>query len=167
MVRRVLLISLALFGVLLGAAFMTPDRWHVDVSVDIDASPEVVWSWVAQEERCAAWMPWNRPGQSEFTGLTLDVQEPGAKVVMTGTLAERFHSVGFLATGLEGDRVRVVWALGGELGWDPALRLFRPIIEDEIRDELALGLEELKQKAESSGKNDPHGDAPVGTLAPH
>lgn len=161
MVRRVLLISLALFGVLLGAAFMTPDRWHVDVSVDIDAPPEVVWSWLADAERCAAWLPWNRPGGSDFSDLQVAVTESGERVLLSGTLAERFPASGFLFIGVEDGRVRVVWAIGGELGWDPALRLFRPLIEDEIRAELALGLAALKEKAES----DPHKHAPVGTMA--
>lgn len=179
MVRRIALISLALFGVILGAAWMTPDRWRVEWSIEVQAPPELIWQWVSAPSRWPEWTPWNRdndPGfaYEHFGGtdgygsgyrwsspgtsgeLRIIDSEPMWRLRLAGELEDRFPVTGTIElVPLDDGRVRVVWSEEGELGWDPLLRLFRPMLEKHLRLDFAAGLNRLKELAEAEVKRDP------------
>jgi hypothetical protein len=191
--RRIALISIALFGVLLGAAWMSPDTWYVERDIEVAAPAEVIWEWVASPSKYPEWTAWNgeqdptfryeafggeggyasgyRWTSEESVGeLRVSDSEPHWRVTLTGTLEKRFPVKGTIElTPLEGGLVEVRWAEQGELGWDPLLRLFRPMLEKHMRLDFDEGLGRLKVLAEAAAAArppEPHADAPVGTLAP-
>ena len=194
MYRRIALISLALFGILLGAAWMTPDTWYVERETQIAATPELIWSWVAAPSKYTEWTAWNGEDDPSFSSehfggtdgsmsgyrwtsrdsvgeLLVADSEPFWRVTLKGTAERRFPVTGFIElTPLEDGMVEVRWAEQGELGWDPLMRLFRPLIEKHIKTDFDEGLTRLKGLAEAAHRAqatpEPHPNAPVGTLAP-
>lgn|GEM_PF-542158 len=196
MLRRILLIALALFGVLLGAAWMTPDTWYVESEIEVDAPAELIWEWVASPSKYPEWTAWNGVGDPSFqaehfggTGgygagyrwsssssageLQVTDSEPHWRVTLTGRLEDKYPVQGTIElTPMESGLIEVRWSEQGELGWDPVMRLFAPLIEKHMRLDFEAGLHTLKRLAEAEAVTrpppapDPHEDAPVGTLAP-
>jgi len=191
--RRISLISLALFGIILGAAWMSPDTWYVEREVEIDAPAELIWEWVSAPSRYPEWTAWNGEDDPSFRAehfggeggygsgyrwtsndsvgeLRVADSEPFWRVTLSGTLENRFDVDGFIElTPLDGGLVEVRWSEKGELGWDPLMRLFRPMLEKHMLADFDEGLGRLKSLAEfEASKRAPelHSDAPVGTLAP-
>ena len=172
---------------------MTPDRWRVDAAQEISAPPEVIWQWVSAPSRWPEWTPWNRERHADFTHehfggtdgygsgyrwssaktsgeLRVVDSEPFWRVQLAGELEERFDVTGTIElVPLEDGVVRVVWSEEGALGWDPALRLMRPMLEKHMRADFAFGLATLKGLSEAHAAEhppapEPHSDAPTGTL---
>ncbi len=195
MLRRVAIISLALFGLILGAAWMTPDRWRVEWSTEIQAPSEVIWGWVSAPSRWPEWTPWNAQRDPGFTHehfggtdgygsgyrwssprtsgeLRIIDSEPMWRLRLAGELEDRFPVTGTIElVPLDDGRVRVLWSEEGELGWDPLMRLFRPMLEKHLRLDFEAGLDTLRELAEAEARRspppqDPHADAPIGTLLP-
>ncbi len=150
MIRRIAIISLALFGLILGAAWMTPDRWRVEWSADVEAPPEVIWSWLSAESRWPEWM------SSPSDELHVVDNEPLQRVRLAGELDGRFSVTAAIDLApLDDGRVRVLWREEGTLGWDPLLRLLRPMLEKERRQKLTAGLGTLQELAEAEAKRRP------------
>ncbi|MCO4771395.1 MAG: SRPBCC family protein [Deltaproteobacteria bacterium] len=194
MYRRIALITLALFGILLGAAWMTPDTWYVEREVVVDAPAELIWEWVASPSRYPEWTAWNGEDDPSFSSehfggtggylsgyrwtssesvgeLLVTDSEPHWRVTLEGTLEKRFPVKGFIElNSLDEGGVEVRWSEAGELGWDPLMRLFRPLIEKHMKADFDQGLGRLKSlaEAEAAKRRDaqPHSDAPVGTFEP-
>ena len=166
MIRRIAIISLALFGLILGAAWMTPDRWRAESTREIEAPPEVIWIWASEPGRWSEWMT------SPSGELRVVDSEPLRRVHLAGELEGRFPVTGTVELApLEHGLVRVVWREEGKLGWDPLLRLLRPMVEKEMRLELAAGLDKLKELAEAEARDnpptpDPHFQVPIVRLLP-
>jgi hypothetical protein len=150
MVRRIAIISLALFGLILGAAWMTPDRWRVEWSTDIEAPAEVIWIWLSAESQWPEWM------SSPSDELRIVDSEPLRRVRLAGELEGRFSVTGAIELALlDNGRVRVHWREEGKLGWDPLFRLLRPMLEKDRREELTAGLDALQELAEAEAKRRP------------
>jgi len=188
--RRITLISLAIFGILLGAAWMTPDTWVVDEARVMDASPDIVWPFVSDAATFSEWTVWtpeHREGLDsedfETTGglrgyrwssarsmgeITTRAVESGRVVALAGSAEGRFPIDGSIVVEEQEDGGVVVrWTHEGELGWDPLMRLLRPVVQGRMAEDVSASLGRLGELAEEAQRAaTPHPDAPIGTLAP-
>lgn len=190
MYRRITLISLAIFGILLGAAWMTPDTWMVDEARVVEADPAIVWPLVADARRFGEWTVWTPEHGEDLESASFEdpaglrghrwasprsmgeitvrpVDEPRV-VSVTGSVERRFPIDGSIVVDPQEDGGVVVrWAHEGELGWDPLMRLLRPVVQGRMAEDVRASLTGLAEVAEAAQRESvPHPDAPIGTLAP-
>lgn len=187
MSRRIALISLAIFGILLGGAWMTPDTWYVERFIDIEAPPELIWEYVATPGRWVEWTAWNPEADADYKvetfggtqgfasgyrwtsarsvgELRIIDSDPPQRIELEGLLEKRFPVQGSIELSEGPSGTHVLWIEQGELGWDPLMRLFRPLIERHTGWDFDTGLETLKELAEAEARERvPHPDAPTGT----
>jgi uncharacterized protein YndB with AHSA1/START domain len=160
----VLLILLAVVGWLL------PGQRHVERSIEIPAAPAMVWPWLAEPQRWAAWSPWyakdpqmqiqyEGPASGEGAGWTWVSKTQGrghmqflqAQAPQSLRYALRFDDMGMQATGAftlspAGTGTRVVWRLDTELGLNPLARWFGLALDNLVGADFEDGLSRLAKQ---------------------
>lgn len=166
------LVLLGLIVVVVGIGAFLPKDFRVERSIEIDASPEVVFDQVNALENWKAWSPWiaRDPSiQNEFTGPEAGVgatvtwtSEKSGDGTQTITLSERpsridmkldFGEMGqpnadwtFVPTG---DGVRVTWGLSGTAA-GPLGGYFAKMMDGWVGADYEDGLARLKKVTESA-----------------
>ena len=180
--KKLLVAATALLGtltlVLVGAMIFVSPEWEVSRSRVVQApntrvhatvadlhgwpdwtawkregDPEATWSFEGAPAGAGAVMRWNGPrfGQGRLTLVRADpatgveyemVMESNEDMTIEGTI--RYEPV-------EGG-TRVTWTDRGSLGWNPILRLFKPIATGTLGGMLEQGLEGLAERVETKGR---------------
>lgn len=160
-------VGLLVIGVVVLGAFM-PGTWSVERSRVVRAAPERVQEVVEDLHTWDAWTPWSTSVDKDLK-LTFDGPPRGAGARMSWE--GQMHGFGSLtlvkatpAAGIEYeiqfrgvDQVthgsvalapdpagtRITWKDGGELGWNPIMRLFSGLLEAKLGSDFDAGLSRL------------------------
>ncbi len=170
--KTAVLVLLALVALVVVVGMFLPKDFRVERSIEIDASPEVVFDEVSSLRKWDAWSPWKARDpsiQNEYSGPESGV---GAKVQWTSeesgegtqtiTLSERPTRI---ETALDfgdmgqpnadwtfepaGDGVRVTWGLSGTAS-GPLGGYFAKMMDGWVGADYADGLSRLKSMIESA-----------------
>ncbi len=173
MIRKLLLfLGLVALAVMLGG-YLLPREVTVERSVEIEQSPEVIFSILNNMQRFNAWSPWHGldpdaryeyfgPEQGVGAGMRWHSDKPevgsGAQVI---TASQPFSRVELeLDFGPEGKATaayviqpleqgaRVSWVLHNRFGNNPAERYVGLVLDDLVGPDFEKGLEQLKELAE-------------------
>ena len=166
-----LLVLLGLVVVVVGIGAFLPKDFRVERSIEIDASPEVVFEQVSSLRKWNAWSPWIARDPSiknEFTGpddgvgatvswtseesgdgtQTITLSEPPTRIEMKldfGDMGQPNADWTFVPSD---DGVRVTWGLSGTAS-GPLGGYFAKMMDGWVGADYEDGLARLKQVAES------------------
>ncbi len=167
---------LALLVVLAVVGWLLPAGRHVERTVDIRATPEEVWPWIAEPRRWTAWSPWmardpqtrleyEGPAGGAGAGWRWSSRSQGdGRMHFVSADAPRslgyelfFDEMGMKATGQflltpSGGGTRVVWQLDADLGWNPLARWFGLGLDNLIGSDFEAGLGRLATQVQANAK---------------
>lgn len=165
---------LALLVVLVVVGLLLPGHRHVERRVDVRATPEQVWPWIAEPRRWRAWSPWL--DQDPATRLDYEGPVSGAGAGWRWSSRTQgsghmrfveaqppqslhyeltFNDLGMQATGAflltpSGDGTAVVWQMEASLGRNPLARWFGLAMDTVVGADFEAGLGRLAQQAQAA-----------------
>lgn len=160
---------LLLLVVLAGLAFLLPDHRQVERSREIAASPERIWSLIAEPRRWKAWSPWYakdpamtlrysgadrgagaewhwdspRQGRGHMRFDSADAPRRLAYTLVFEDLVTR--ATGEFRLEPVGQGTRVIWHLDAQLGHNPVMRWFGLALDGLLGRDFEAGLRHLEQ----------------------
>ncbi|MGB8331898.1 MAG: SRPBCC family protein [Polyangiales bacterium] len=169
--KLIVLVLLALAVLVVGIGAFLPKDFHVERSIEIDASPEVVFDLVNSLRKWEAWSPWiaRDPSiENTYAGPEAGVEatvtwtsEKSGEGTQTITLSERPTRIETVLNLGEmgepsaywtfepvGDGVRVTWSLNGTAS-GPLGGYFAKMMDGWVGADYEDGLERLKKVAEA------------------
>ncbi|OJT26774.1 hypothetical protein BO221_01745 [Archangium sp. Cb G35] len=175
MLKKILIASATLVGLLLAIGLVLPSTFRVERSMTIQAPPEAVYPYVANLERWREWGPWRAekyPGsQWTFGGpqegvgavhswsggsvgngtLSLTQADPKTGVAYDMSVEHgRYLVHGRISFAPEGQGTRVTWVDEGGVGGNPLAHYLVPLIRSRLGGYLEEGLAGLAKRVESS-----------------
>lgn len=170
--KWIVIVVAALVALLVGAGLLINPAYKVERSVAINAPAEKVYALVAVPAEWKKWSAWNErdpnmkityigPPSGLGAGWAWESKSEG-NGSMTFTKAEpvkhlayllKFPDMGMQSTGdirlvPEGAGTRVSWSNEGNVGGNPAMRLFVPFMDRMVGPDFEKGLANLKVLAE-------------------
>jgi len=171
--KKILLVLLALIALLLVIAVFLPSKYHVQRRIVIQARPDAIFPWVNNPRKWPDWTAWTKDRDPSLT-FSYEGPEEGSGAIskwdgkktgngmMTITESDpkmgvkydlsfehgKYKSAGGLTFEAEGDSTNVTWADDGELGSNPIGRYFGLAMDHMIGPDFEQGLKKLKQKVE-------------------
>lgn len=174
MLRRVVLILVAIVVVLVAVGYLLPQRVAVARTIDVDAPPSIVFPLVADLREVGKWSPWTGidPNMKiNFTGpetgvgqmmswssndarvgsgsQTIAEYAPESRVVTELDFGPQGHATATTTIEPAGEGSRVTWAFDTDLGMNPVARYFGLALEGMIAPDFERGLAKLKEVAEA------------------
>lgn len=171
--RFVIGIVIVLF-VLVGVAFLLPQKVHVERSVDIRATPDQVFAMVNSFQRFNEWSPWFEKdpnakytfeGPSAGVGAKMSwasenrsvgngsqeivASEPPGLVRVRLTFADQAPSEASFRLVESANGTAVTWALDSDLGMNPVGRYFGLLLDRMVGGDYEKGLAKLKSVLEA------------------
>lgn len=171
---RLFVLLIGLVVCLAGAAFLLPDSYHVERSVDIHAPAETVFARVGDLKQWPAWTVWHEKDPEMKTTYSASTTGTGAfqkwdgpqagkgELTITSYEAPRrltydlyfpdwnMRSTGALAIAPgEAGAVRVTWSCDGKIGANPMHRWFGLTFDRMIGGDFESGLRKLKSLSET------------------
>ena len=175
MLKKILIASATLVGLLLAIGLVLPSTFRGERSMTVQAPPEAVYPSVANLERWREWGPWRAekyPGsQWTFGGpqegvgavhswsggsvgngtLSLTQADPKTGVAYDMSVEHgRYLVHGRISFAPEGQGTRVTWVDEGGVGGNPLARYLVPLIRSRLGGYLEAGLAGLAKRVESS-----------------
>lgn len=171
-VKRVLIVLVALVALLVIGGYLVSPRFTVTRSVGVAASADKVYALVAEPRRWKEWTVWNRrdpamaitysgppsgtgagwawKSKSEGDGrMTFTAAEPPRRVAYELFFPDfGTTSAGEITLAPEGSGTRVTWTMNGDLGSNPLSRWFALFIDSLVGKDFDAGLANLKTIAE-------------------
>jgi hypothetical protein len=163
----VLGVGLAVLVIVIVGSFM-PGTWSVETSRILRAPPDRVQATIEDLSTWTEWTPWSKSRddslQVTFDGpprgvgarmswegqllgigsLTITSATPGAGVEYELLFRGLDQGTrGSIALAPDPGGTRAIWKDGGELGWNPMMRLFSPLFTAKLASDFAAGLERL------------------------
>lgn len=156
----------------MGLGYLAPEGWDVNVSAEINASPETIYPLVDQLNRWEEWMELTEGGNEKFT-FTYEGPERGVGAIATSKgagsnvrweitasdpqkgvwfdelLEGEADAKGAIMWQVEGDVTKITWVDRGTLGSSPLLRYFHPVMEKALSEAYVRNLAGLKAAAEA------------------
>ncbi|MFT7670627.1 MAG: hypothetical protein ACI8X5_003338 [Planctomycetota bacterium] len=153
------------------AGFFAPEGWDVEVSTEINASPEAIHPWISDLRRWEEWIAMGQAdsafefsyaGEESGVGAVAKSVGPGSNVRWEITasdpqkgvwfdeiLEENIPAKGAIMLEAHGATTKVTWVDRGSLGDGPFLRLFHPLMQSSLAKGFTDNLASLKSKIES------------------
>jgi hypothetical protein len=168
----VLVFGLGVLAIVVIGSFL-PGSWSVERTRLVRAAPAALQTELEDLRSWPAWTPWSRERDGSLE-VQFDGPErgAGARMSWTGQILGRgsltlteaepgrgvryevlFHGTDQPARGAielapEPAGTRVIWRDGGELGWNPMMRVFSPLFVKKLASDFDAGLEKLAQRVE-------------------
>ncbi|HZH14234.1 MAG TPA: SRPBCC family protein [Archangium sp.] len=174
MLKKILIASATLVGLLFAIGFVLPSTFRVERSTAIQAPPEAIYAQVAHLARWREWAPWRAekyPGsQWTFSGpevgvgavhgwsggslgngtLSLTEADPKTGVAYATSVENgRYLLRGRISFAPEGQGTRVTWVDEGDIGGNPLAHYLVPFIRSRLGRYLEEGLAGLAKRVES------------------
>ena len=113
-----------------------------------EADPDATWSFEGAPAGQGAVMRWNGPrfGQGRLTLLEADQTGVSYELVMESN--DDMTATGRIAYQPSAEGVVVTWTDRGSLGWNPFLRLLKPVFENSMGQAFEQGLAGLAERVE-------------------
>lgn len=170
MLKRMGILLLSLIIVLGLVGLLLPRTWHVERSIDIDATPDRVLPFVANLKRWQDWAVWTKTmdpkvsntygGPDEGVGarwqwqgpvmghgaMTITKADPTGVTVEEAIESNEVNASGRFAFLVEGNHTKVTWTDEGQL--PPMGGFFRPALEQMLGTNFEKGLKGLKALVE-------------------
>ena len=191
MLRRIVLILVAIIILLVAIGYLLPQRVSVARSIEITAPPSVVFPLVSDLRQAGKWSPWlgiDPNIRVTFSGAdvgvgqmmswasdnaqvgsgsqTITEYEPEGRVVAALDFGPQGRAVATTTVEPAGDGSRVTWGFDTDLGMNPVARYFGLALEGMIAPDFERGLAKLKDVAEAEAAAAPAPVAPVEPDAP-
>jgi hypothetical protein len=187
MLKKILIASATLVGLLLAIGLVLPSTFRVERSMTLQAPPEAVYPYVASLERWREWAPWRAedyPGSQWVYGgpavgvgavhswsggsvgngtLSLTEANPKTGVAYDMSVEHgRYLLHGRISFAPEGQGTRVTWVDEGDVGGNPLAHYLVPLIRSRLGRYLEAGLAGLAKRVESGAAARPEpAPAPV------
>ncbi|AKJ07353.1 polyketide cyclase/dehydrase/lipid transport protein [Archangium gephyra] len=171
MLKKILIASATLVGLLLAIGLVLPSTFRVERSTLLQAPPEAVYPYVANLERWREWGPWRAekyPGSQWVFGgpqegvgavhswsggsvgngtLSLTQADPKTGVAYDMSVEQgRYLVHGRISFAPEGQGTRVTWVDEGDLGGNPFAHYLVPLIRSRLGGYLEEGLAGLAKQ---------------------
>ena len=173
--KRIVAAILVVVILLVVVAFFLPRDVTVARSIEIDASPAVIYPLVADLRRAAEWSPWlelDPDSEITFTGpadgvgqtmswksdhpnvgsgaQSITMLEPDRKVETALDFGDQGTATASFDLEPEGSATKVRWGFKTDLGFNPVARYFGLMFDQWIGADYEKGLANLKAVAEST-----------------
>ncbi|HYO65434.1 MAG TPA: SRPBCC family protein [Archangium sp.] len=174
MLKKILIASTTLVGLLLAIGLVLPSTFRVERSTTLQAPPEAIYPYVADLERWREWGPWRAekyPGSQWMFGgpqegvgavhswsggsvgngtLSLTRADPKTGVAYDMSVEHgRYLVHGRISFEPEGQGTRVTWVDEGDLGRNPFAHYLVPLIRSRLGGYLEEGLAGLAKRVAS------------------
>jgi polyketide cyclase/dehydrase/lipid transport protein len=174
MLKKILIASATLVGLLLAIGLVLPSTFRVERSTTLQAPPEAVYPYVANLGRWREWAPWRAEkypgsqwmfgGPSEGVGavhswsggsvgngtLSLTQADPKTGVAYDMSVEHgRYLLHGRISFAPEGQGTRVTWVDEGDIGGNPFAHYLVPLIRSRLGGYLEEGLAGLAKRVQS------------------
>ena len=178
MVKKILVALVAMVVLLLGAASTQPDTYHVERSMVVGASPDVVFPYINNFKLFREWNPWDRldpnmevtyvgpesgvnhsytwkgnkdVGQGQ---MTITESVPNERVNMDLLFIEPFESKALTSftLGAEGEGTKVTWSMDGDNNLMSKVMCLFNDMDKMIGGDFERGLGNLKEVTEAQAK---------------
>ncbi|HEX5746531.1 MAG TPA: SRPBCC family protein [Archangium sp.] len=174
MLKKILIASATLVGLLLAIGLVLPSTFRVERSTTLQAPPEAIYPYVANLERWREWGPWRAekyPGSQWVFGgpregvgavhgwsggsvgngtLSLTRADPKTGVAYDMSVENgRYLVHGHIAFAPEGQGTRVTWVDEGDIGRNPFAHYLVPLIRSRLGGYLEEGLAGLAKRVAS------------------
>jgi hypothetical protein len=171
---KLFLAVLTIVALALLVALFLPNKYRVERTIIIEASPEAIFPWVNNLRKWPEWTVWTREqdptltysyeGAEEGAGATSkwDGKKTGSGVMKvieanprTGVKYDlsfeqgKYKSVGAILFEAVGGATKITWADEGELARNPLSRYFGLLMDQMIGPDFETGLNNLKKKIET------------------
>ncbi len=188
MLRRIVLILVAIIVVLVAIGYLLPQRVSVARSIEIAAPPPVVFPLVGDLREAGKWSPWlgidpnirvtfsgaevgigqmmsweSDSAQVGSGSQTITEYEPESRVVTALDFGPQGRAVATTTVEPAGEGSRVTWGFDTDLGMNPVARYFGLALEGMIAPDFERGLAKLKEVAEAEAAA---ASAPVAPVEP-
>lgn len=172
--KKILLIIVALIALLLVVSLFLPSAYRVERSLTMRAKAETIFPYLTNLKKWPEWTAWTTErdptltysysGASEGVGATSSWNGKSSGTgTMTITSAEaktgvkydldfehgKYLSKGAIRLEPAGETTKVIWTDDGDLGWNPIGRYFGLLMDRFMGPDFDSGLQKLKQKVES------------------
>jgi len=174
MLRNVLLGLVALVLIIVAGAYLTPRNVHVERTVTIDASAEVIFPYLNNYQHFYRWSPWSDRDPNATYAFEGPAEGVGARMTWSGnnqvgtgsqeiTVSEfPNHLEAYLDFGGEGDAIAyfdlvpaegggtdVTWGFDTDMGMNPVARYMGLLMDKLVGADYQQGLENLRDLVES------------------
>ena len=175
--KRVLIVLVALIGILIAIAYAMPNQYSVNRSIQIQASPDKIYPLIASPKEWKKWSVWNQrdpnmeilfSGPENGAGAAWDWKSESqgnggmklSKVVPNQVIDYELHfegmgkpSTGALTLEPEGSSTKVTWSMTGSSEGNFMMKLFAPFMDKMVGPDFEDGLKNLKAVAEKATSN--------------
>lgn len=176
----IIIIFLAL--IVFGGALFLADSYHIERSVLIKNTPDLIYQSISDFNKWEKWNPWNAMDPNAIHSISGNAGEPGHKWVWSGeklgkgnlTIQEikKFREVKSLLVFEEpqqmesmdiwklentSEGVNVIWSMEGKLGY-PIQRWFGLMLEGMLSPDMEKGLANLKKYMEQQTSENTNND---------
>jgi uncharacterized protein YndB with AHSA1/START domain len=195
MLRRIVLIVVAIVVILLAVGYLLPQHVTVARTTEIAAPPSIVFPLVADLQNVGKWSPWlgldpnmrvtfsGEVGKGQVMSWssedarvgngsqTIAEYEPDRRVVTDLDFGPQGRAVATTTIEPAGAGSRVTWGFETDLGMNPVARYFGLALEGMIAPDFERGLAKLKEVAEAEAvaapaPREPETPAPDPPLTP-
>lgn len=173
-VKKILIVLASLLLIITVVGLLLPSQVHVERSVTIKRSPEMVYHYVLDQNNWNTWSPWYeldttavyvKEGPDAAVGSKLSWNSKNDEVgVGSMTIIEAVEpslikqELSFMEEGTaygtftftpDGENTKMTWALDFETGYNPLLRIMGKFMDGMAGKHFESGLNKLKAKLES------------------